>query len=372
MPVTKKDLEDMMTRQKEERVAEMEMLKKIFMEGVKEHVKEQLVAVREEISEELTTVRNELHEKVEDLEKKHNEASDVQSVFDCRMDKIEEQIKTLKEVIKTEDELETTTTIASSSFEAKAAEETTKLIEYASKVVGFKPIERRDILRVIRDTKNSIENEEEAKHECLREFLRCELRMPVKIVNELLENIVKVWTDDDQDWDKLYVEFQDVKSVKICYSYCRFLKDKETQIMQYFPPNFREQYRTLDSISYQLRRPEDSNAVKFKTRIRFGKSGLELEKRHPDQKNWTRVCVDHLPPVDLDPVPHPVASHSPPLARARNRKRLRSPQQSKSPSAQEDKRGKVEEPIAEEIEYSLANVEESFEFKNLVEKFASK
>ena len=39
MPVTKKDLEDMMTRQKEERVAEMKMLKQIFMEGVKEHVK---------------------------------------------------------------------------------------------------------------------------------------------------------------------------------------------------------------------------------------------------------------------------------------------------------------------------------------------
>ena len=86
MPVTKKDLEDMMTRQKEKRVAEMEMLKQIFMEGVKEHVKEQLAAVREEISEELTTVRNELNEKVEDLEKKQNEASDVQSVFDCRMD----------------------------------------------------------------------------------------------------------------------------------------------------------------------------------------------------------------------------------------------------------------------------------------------
>ena len=164
---------------------------------------------------------------------------------------------------RSEDKLETA--------DNRSDEATTELIAYASKVVGFKRIEKRDVVRVLRDPKNSIENEEEGKRECLREFFRCEFRMPTEIVRELLENVVKTWHDDNEDW--LYVEFQDVKSVKICYSYCRFLKDKETQIMQYIPPN--EQYRTLDSISYQLRRPEDSRAVKFKTRIRFGNNGLE-------------------------------------------------------------------------------------------------
>ena len=38
MPLTKKDLEEMMTRQKEERAAEMAVLKQIFMDGVKEEM----------------------------------------------------------------------------------------------------------------------------------------------------------------------------------------------------------------------------------------------------------------------------------------------------------------------------------------------
>ena len=36
MPLTKKDLEDMMANQKEERHEELEALKKVFLEGVKE------------------------------------------------------------------------------------------------------------------------------------------------------------------------------------------------------------------------------------------------------------------------------------------------------------------------------------------------
>ena len=82
MPVTKKDLEDMMARQKEERVAEMELLRQIFMDGVKEQMKEQLATVRVEINDEINSVRSELNEKVEVLEKKQNEVSDVQSVLE--------------------------------------------------------------------------------------------------------------------------------------------------------------------------------------------------------------------------------------------------------------------------------------------------
>ena len=149
------------------------------------------------------------------------------------------------------------------------------------------------------------------------------------------------------------------------------MRNKDSQIQQYFPPQFRDQYRTLDTIAYKLRKPEDPRAEKFKTRIRFGNKGLELEKKHPDQKNWTKVPVDHLPPVDLDPVPLPVASDSPPLGRTRNRKRQRSPPESESPSTKEDKKGKVEEPVSEKIAYDIENVEESFQFKTLVDKFAN-
>ena len=370
MPLTKKDLEDMMSRQKEERASEMEMLKQMLMEGVKEQIKEQVAAAKDEMKEELTTVKNELNDKVDGLEKKQSEVSDVQSVLDCRIDKLEDEMKTLKHAAKSKNNLESET----NSDEADA--EIAGLIELASKVIGFKPIERRDVVRMMRDpTKKNIEKEEEGMQECIREYLRCELRMPTAIVKELLENIEKVWHDDEEDWNKLYVQFKDVKSVKVCFSYCKFMKkDQETQLMQYIPPHFREQYRTLDTISYQLRKPEDTKAVKYKTRIRYGKRGLELEKRNPYHKNWTKVHVDHLPPVDLDPVPLPAARDSPPLVRTRQPKRQRSPPLNNSPTTQ--KKGKTGELETEELEtdeseYSISNVEQSFQFKNLVDKFTS-
>ena len=67
----------------------------------------------------------------------------------------------------------------------------------------------------------------------------------------------------------------------------------------------------------------------------------------------------------------PVASDSPPLGRTRNRKRQRSPPESESPSTKEDKKGKVEEPVPDKIAYNIENVEESFQFKTLVDKFAN-
>ena len=155
------------------------------------------------------------------------------------------------------------------------------------------------------------------------------------------------------------------------------MRNKDSQILQYIPSQFRDQCRTLHSISYQLRKPEDSNATKFKTRLRFGKSGLELEKRHPDQRKWTKVPVHDLPPVDLNPVPPPSARDSPPLVRARDRKRPRSPQLSESPSSHVDKREKVVEehtkkPVEDlaETNYDISNVGKAFQFQNLVDRFA--
>ena len=190
------------------------------------------------------------------------------------------------------------------------------------KVAGFKPIEHCDMLRLKR--MEDIDDEEEAKKLCVREFWKCELRMPRAVIDDLVTKIRKIWHPDNQNWDRLYVEFEDEKSVKICFSYAKNLRNGELQILQYFSPEFRDQFRTLDATAYHLRHPDTTNGVKFKTRIRYGKLGLELEKRHPDQKVWTQVHVPHLPPVDLNPVPPPAISTSPPSSRVRNNKRPRS------------------------------------------------
>ena len=214
----------------------------------------------------------------------------------------------------------------------------------------------------------------------MREFWRCELRMPKKTVEELIDNVVKMWeSSEDEDWDKLFVEFEDQKSVRMCYSYCKFMKNKDSQIQQYFPPQFRDQYRTLDTIAYKLRNPDDPRAEKLKTRIRYGQTELELEQKHPDQRNWNRVLVDNLPPVDLSPVPPPTASSSPPSRRTRQDKRPRSLNQSPdiSPTAKnDDKRAKVDETVKKTINvetdltYNSIDIEKEFSFNVLKNRFA--
>ena len=149
------------------------------------------------------------------------------------------------------------------------------------------------------------------------------------------------------------------------------MKNKDSQILQFFPPEFREQFRTLDAIAYKLRKPESLSEVKYKTRIRFGKQGLELEKRNPELRNWIKVKVPQLPPVDLDPVPLATASSSPPKERSRVSKRPRSPQVSPiserpvKNSKTQSKKDDLEKPV------DFETAEENFTFKTLVDKFAS-
>ena len=81
--------------------------------------------------------------------------------------------------------------------------------------------------------------------------------------------------------------------MKVCFSYVKNLKDKDTQITQYFPPVFADQF------SLPAETLTEPNEVRFKTRIRYSQLGLELQKRHPFQSIWTKVAVPSLPPVTL-------------------------------------------------------------------------
>ena len=57
MAITKKDLEEMMTKQKEERMAEMTLLKEILMDSVKNEIEKRVTAVREEIKDNISEVK---------------------------------------------------------------------------------------------------------------------------------------------------------------------------------------------------------------------------------------------------------------------------------------------------------------------------
>ena len=129
--------------------------------------------------------------------------------------------------------------------------------------------------------------------------------------------------------------------------------------------------RALDSIAFKLRKPDNNYDTKFKTRIRLSRQGPTLEKRYPDQRNWIKVSVDYLPTVDLQPVPPPTASSSPPTERQRDSKRPRSPQNS-PPALRPSKNLRSLKGKQVSNNVSTDNLQDSFVFKNLVDKFATK
>ena len=113
MALTKKDLEEMMARQKEERLAEMTIMKDMFMESVKEEIKKQVTEASEGIKQEIVLVREEVDINITNLEVKHNKMSDVQTNFDHRVDKLEEEIKSLKQDCRSEPSENPKTAVAS-------------------------------------------------------------------------------------------------------------------------------------------------------------------------------------------------------------------------------------------------------------------
>ena len=220
-----------------------------------------------------------------------------------------------------------------------------------------------------------INDEEEAKKLSVKEFLKCEMRIPSHVVGDLLSNIEKIWSPDIDNWDRLYVQFTDDKSVKICFSYAKNMRNKDSQIMQYFSPEFRDQCRTLNTVAFQLRNPTTTDGIKFKTRIKHGRTGLELEKRHPGQKPWEKVFVPNLPPIDLNPAPPAAISTSPPTVRERNNKRIRSNGDSSPLRESSSKTSKIEVTAAVYSEVTAGEKDKqstSSTFKTLVDKFATK
>ena len=372
MPLTKQDLLEMMKIQKEERTEELDLLKTTIMKGVRQEIQEQLSGFREEVRKELNLVREEVKEQVSNLEEKQTEISDIQTIFDCRIDKLEEELKAMKYLTVRKD----SGLASSSTDDSEIDDASAKLVKHALRVVGFKPIEHRDVNRLKR--MENLDDDEKALNACIKEFLKCELRIPTTIIEELAANIRKVWHPDNQEWDRLFVEFSEEKFVRVCFSYSKNLRDKDVQIMQYFSPEFSDQFRTLDSVAYQLRHPDSPSDIRYKTRIRYGKTGLELERRHPNQKVWNKVAVPGLPPVDLDPVPPPSTRSSPPSRRPRAQKRPLSSTESSPPvpkpsaksSKPDDPNVILSVPIVNEL--SVINQDQTFQFQSLVSKFTSK
>jgi hypothetical protein len=298
-----------MEKQKQERSDEIEHLTKTFTEGI-----------RREISAALAP----MDEKQKKLEDDQNIISLDQASMKDQLASIQKQLTDLlanraqptnppaKVILPTNQA--SGPTIAEASEAHDEEEVSSKLVSEAMRIVGFSPITRKDLEWL--KTEHSIENDREAMLFAVKEFLDCEMKVPVHIIKQL--NIARVFSPAHQiDFNKLYAEFGDIQSANLVFSYARNLKPGMS-VFLYIPHQFYRRFKDIDTVAYNLRNGEE----KWKTKIKFGTSDLILLKKPKTGGSWTEVNLPNLSPLDLHPDSSSFpGSSSPPRGRSRKRSR---------------------------------------------------
>ena len=91
----------------------------------------------------------------------------------------------------------------------------------------------------------------------------------------------------------------------------REIVKQDHRVVRWYPKQMYERYRAVESIAYDIRK-----TMKHKTRVKIGRSDIELSIRENGSTFWKRqVLPDHLPKIDMDYSFRPALLSSPPPGR---------------------------------------------------------
>ena len=109
----------------------------------------------------------------------------------------------------------------------------------------------------------------------------------------------------------LYVEFGSEYQVDRLMAYTRGMVKQDHRVVRWFPRQMYERYRAIESIAYDIRK-----TMRHKTRVKIGRSDIELSIRENGSTFWKRQALPyHLPKIDMDYSFRPVLLSSPPPGR---------------------------------------------------------
>ena len=157
----------------------------------------------------------------------------------------------------------------------------------ARRVIGFTPIEPRMLELQIQSF--GAKDLEEAKRMEIESYLKCEMKMKPSDIQKL--DIVRIFSPAKEDWNVLYVEFGSDYQVDMVFSHTRNMAAKQDhRVVRWYPRQMYERYRAVEYIAYDLRR-----RLKLKTRVKIGRSDIELNTREAASTVWRRhVLPDSL------------------------------------------------------------------------------
>ena len=175
------------------------------------------------------------------------------------------------------------------------------VLQAAKRVLGFTPIEHKDILYLQDRLSCSVDtrplDSDSLRIEAIREFLTDEMKIPRTVADSLL--IARTFTParQSENWSTLYAEFTSASSVDLINQYVNRLKPGKS-VNIYVPHSLYPRFQSINSIAHSYR----NGAIKHKTKVRYGPSDFELLiKPREGVSRWTYAPLDHLPPLELSP-----------------------------------------------------------------------
>ena len=121
------------------------------------------------------------------------------------------------------------------------------IIERNKKIIGLAPINERDIMR--QGWEHDTEDEEEKMKLACFEYLRYELKISKETISNL--EIVRIFKDERENFDRLYIEFKEESSVRLCFKHSpKMRRDKDVRLFTYISPELMELYKTLNDHAF--------------------------------------------------------------------------------------------------------------------------
>ena len=348
---------------------------------------EQCKKIEEKVAEQLNTVKSELTVAIAKVSDRQDVMEEEQKQMKNTMSAMQRQLDSFTRDKQEPDRLNTAN---NATFATVVARKETSgritngcdtgdpkvadIIDHARRTVGLYKIDNDDLKRMRLSHFGGAKTEEEEMTLAVKEFLKCELKIGLdEIENMLIENIF-IPAKDRDDPQSLNVTFKSVKSVTKIFEKTKIMR-KESRIVNYIPRQFQDRLAAVSTIDYNLRADKQ-----FQTRIKMGFTDIELHKKLRGTSRWEKVILPpNLPPVDLSAKSPAQLSGSPPPGRpghdySRDNKRGR--ESTGSDGGQNNSKvAKPDDNIASEVEVSKQAVggkekadasEESFE--KLLEK----
>ena len=181
-----------------------------------------------------------------------------------------------------------------------------KLIRNTKRVIGFKPIDKahvhKGMQRIEEDDPSMSKDDawEKAKEEAVKEFLKYEMKMNKDDISEL--KVVMIYPPAKDDWNILYVEYENVEMVSFIMSFAQYLrrdqKESKPSVEKYIPMEMFKRYSAVEKMAFEIR--QKSN-FKSATNVSFGESDFILKARTKEIQPGGRKT----PWSQVEPIPLP-------------------------------------------------------------------